>query len=148
MHVGLILPQKVKKELTEATVMPNLVLAGRLSSLKKSLPSNPDSNTSVTVGLGRIGTGKGVTRPWRSGQYIGGADTQDKVSQGLDVFRETVHLDYKPEVTSWDVGTTIPHVDIFLKRTKQGEQFLVMKPPGFWYHPLLYLHLGENSFCS
>lgn len=99
MHVGLILPQKVKKELTEATVMPNLVLAGRLSSLKKSLPSNPDSNTSGTVGLGRIGTGEGSDKTMKIWQYIGAADTQDKVSQGLDVFRETFHLDYKPEVS-------------------------------------------------
>ena len=126
--------------------MPSLILSGRVSSLRQFLFSSPDSNTSGTVVLGVIGTGEGNDKTveiWainRCSRHTGQAKS------GLNVFREIIHLNYKPEVISWDVSTTIPQVDIFLKRTKWEEWFLVMKPWGFWYHPLPYMHLGEKFF--
>lgn len=92
-HAGLILPKMVKKELTEGIVMPDLV-----SSLRKYLPSISESTTSLLALSGWSRDRKEVTRPWRSGLSVGQAETQDKLSQGLPVFSEIVHMDYRPEV--------------------------------------------------
>lgn len=150
-HVGLNLPKKVQKELNNRSKCDAKPGPGWNTLQPKKILLQQhwlQDFTSATVGLGGMGQGKEVTGPWRSGPYIGGADTRGKLSQSFDVLREIVHLDYKPGVISWDGGKAIPHVDMSLKRTKPEERFLVMKPPGFWYHLLPSLHLGENPFRS